>query len=239
MDQRLTTPPLSPSPAEAAALVRRFELPTRLVHWGLAVPFLLLLLTGLTNFAPQLKALHIGGARLFAWAHVALGFAMLAIAALTLLALLRSRDLRDDAIAATDLREDDLRWLQYHARHPLGGAEADSGAPPAGKFNAGQKLNALASSLATAGLLATGAILGANYISKALLPTDFVASVFPFHTILALAMIPLILGHLYLALLHPTTREALPGMLTGRVPRAWARQHHSAWRAPDDDSPPR
>ncbi len=236
MAQRLTASPAATEAPDRPALVRRFELPTRLVHWGLAVPFLLLLLTGLTNFAPELKALHIGGARLFAWAHVLLGFAMLAIAVLTLLALLRSRSLRDDAIEATDLREADLRWLEYHARHPLGGTKLDSNAPPAGKFNAGQKLNALASSLATAGLLGTGVILGVNYISKRVLPTDFVASVFPFHTVLALAIIPVVLGHLYLALLHPGTREALRGIVTGDVARAWARRHHAAWRVRDEDS---
>jgi formate dehydrogenase subunit gamma len=225
-------PPLAP---DRDTLVRRFELSTRLAHWGLAVPFLLLLLTGLTNFAPELKALHIGGARLFAWAHVLLGFATLVIAALTLLALLRSRTLRDDAVAATDLREDDLRWLQFHALHPLGGIEGNAGAPPAAKFNAGQKLNALVSSLATAGLLGTGLILGVNYVSKRVLPTAFVASVFPFHTLLALAIIPVVLGHLYLALLHPGTREALPGIFTGRVPRAWARRLHPAWQPPRDD----
>lgn len=36
--------------------VVRFERPTRIVHWVLAAPFVLLLLTGLTNFIPSLKA---------------------------------------------------------------------------------------------------------------------------------------------------------------------------------------
>ena len=219
-----------PPPADR---VRRFDLPTRLVHWALAVPFLLLLLTGLTNYAPRLKALHLGGARLFAWAHVVLGFAMLAVAVLVLLALLRSRSLRADANAMADLRDDDARWLRHYALRLLGVASA---APPAAKFNAGQKLNALISSLATVGLLGTGLILGINCISKRVFDTNFVADVFPWHTVLALAMIPVVLGHLYLALLHPSTRASLRGILTGTVDRTWARRHHPAWRPPDDET---
>ena len=39
----------------------------------------------------------------------------------------------------------------------------------------------------------------------------------------------LLLGHLYLALLHPTTRHSLSGITRGWVREDWARRHHSKW----------
>ena len=63
-------------------------MPTRLAHWGLAVPFLLLLLTGLTNYWPRLKAVQFADVRVFAWIHVVLGFGMLAVLVAILVALL-------------------------------------------------------------------------------------------------------------------------------------------------------
>ncbi len=225
----MSTEPTEPHPG----LIRRFELPTRFVHWSLAVSFLLLLLTGLTNFAPELKAIHIGGARLFAWLHVVLGFAMVVIAIGALLALWRSRSLRADLEALARTSPDDTRWLQYQLTH-LGGGGSTKPEPPVAKFNAGQKLNALASAAATAGLLGTGVVLGINYFTKAVLPTLFVAQLFPLHTWLALAFIPVLLGHIYLGAIHPATREALRGMTRGVVRRDWARRHHADWIPPED-----
>jgi cytochrome b subunit of formate dehydrogenase len=38
-----------------------------------------------------------------------------------------------------------------------------------------------------------------------------------------------VLGHLYLALIYPSTRHALRGMATGNVRRDWAWEHHRKW----------
>jgi len=44
----------------------------------------------------------------------------------------------------------------------------------------------------------------------------------------------LLIGHLYLALVHPTTRHALRGMTRGTVREDWAKAHHAKWAAEDD-----
>ena len=41
----------------------RFSRATRITHWTLAVPFLLLLASGLLLYVPEAKALHVGGYR--------------------------------------------------------------------------------------------------------------------------------------------------------------------------------
>jgi formate dehydrogenase subunit gamma len=49
------------------------------------------------------------------------------------------------------------------------------------------------------------------------------------HDALMYASLLLLSGHLYLALVHPTTRHALRGMTRGDVRADWAAQHHAKW----------
>ncbi|HEV3404154.1 MAG TPA: hypothetical protein VG073_07680, partial [Gaiellaceae bacterium] len=39
----------------------------------------------------------------------------------------------------------------------------------------------------------------------------------------------LLVGHLYLSLIHPATRHELRGMTLGSVDRHWALRHHEKW----------
>lgn len=248
VDQRLTagrrTAVRGPAPAlrevpggeapchEATRYIARFAPSMRVLHWAFAVPFLLLLFTGLTNFWPELKARQLADERLFALIHTVLGFATVGALAVLLPALLARRtsrgDLGDDLRALAHVTVDDYLWLQHHALRAMG---ARSRPPPVGKFNAGQKLNTLVTAAAALGLFASGVVLGVNTLTKELFSTAFVEDVFPWHTGLSLLIIPVILGHLYLALLHPSTRESLRGMTAGVVRREWAERHHPAWAA--------
>lgn len=50
--------------------------------------------------------------------------------------------------------------------------------------------------------------------------------------------VALVLGHLYLALVHRSTRPALRGIVLGDVDAGWAARHHAKWAAaetPGDD----
>jgi formate dehydrogenase subunit gamma len=219
VDQRLT------SNGRRADLISRFGRPTRLVHWALAAPFLLLLLTGLTNFAPELKAMQAADVRVFAWLHVVLGFAALGAAVLALLQLTRS-SARADLWALARVSLDDYLWLQHQAVTLLGGR---SNPPPVGKFNAGQKLNAAVSAAVTVALLVTGLVLGINYVSKDVFTATFVERLFPWHTAISLLFLPVLAGHLFLALINPSTRESLRGITRGVVRREWAERHHRDW----------
>ena len=49
------------------------------------------------------------------------------------------------------------------------------------------------------------------------------------HETLTLASVGLLAGHLYLAVIHPSTRHALRGMTLGDVREEWAREHHAKW----------
>ena len=242
MDQRLSDTDSAAAAHDGRAEVERFGRASRAVHWLMAAPFLLLLLTGLTNFYPSLKAMEVTGGRLFAWIHVLLGFATLAAMVLLVLPLLLRRSVRDDLREMVRVGFNDYLWFQHQA---LSLAGARSRPPRVRKFNAGQKLNSLLSLAATVALMGTGVIIGINFLSKEIFSTRFVEDVFPWHTAISLLVIPLVLGHLYLSLIHPSTRESLRGITLGRVRRDWARRHHDAWEAPpagaqsEAEQPPR
>ena len=49
------------------------------------------------------------------------------------------------------------------------------------------------------------------------------------HDALMYVSVLIVLGHLYLSLVHPATRHALRGMTLGTVREDWARRHHEKW----------
>jgi formate dehydrogenase subunit gamma len=50
------------------------------------------------------------------------------------------------------------------------------------------------------------------------------------HDGLMYAAVVLLVGHLYLAVIHPTTRHALRGITLGTVSETWAQRHHAKWK---------
>jgi cytochrome b subunit of formate dehydrogenase len=49
------------------------------------------------------------------------------------------------------------------------------------------------------------------------------------HFFMALNAVPLIGGHLYMALINPSSRKGLNGMITGHVDRSWGKHHYRRW----------
>jgi len=49
------------------------------------------------------------------------------------------------------------------------------------------------------------------------------------HDSLMYVSVVVVVGHLYLAVLNPSTRHALRGMTLGTVREDWARAHHAKW----------
>ena len=104
---------------------------------------------------------------------------------------------------------------------------------PHGRMNRGQQLNAIAT-MAFAILFAVSGFL-LWYGER---DTRFrFASTLLVHDWLMYASLVLFLGHLYYALILPSTRHSLSGMTRGWVREDWARRHHAKWAAsvaPDD-----
>ena len=195
--------------------LERFCKTTRSFHWTFASCFLTLAGSGaLLALRDELGLAEDLVARLVGLHETAaLGLVLLpAFVILTGDTRAALRDLR----AVFRFSRPDLEWLALQPLAAVGLAEL----PPAGKLNAGQKVNSLAVAGLTAALAITGTILWAR-------PGSLVA--WFVHLACFIAWIPLFAGHLALALVIPGTRPALRGMLTGRVHRDWAAHHHPLW----------
>lgn len=204
-----------------ADLIPRFGVSERLAHWLLAAAFASMLASGV--FMGGVGPLH---HRAVLVVHV--GSAVVLACGVALLVLLR-RSRRPLAQAVRDLRPldaRDRRWLRLAPRAYLTGGEL----PPAGKFNAGQKINARLVLLVLAVLYVSGAgELGRS--TSVLEPLRFLGAP---HGLAAGVAAVLVAGHIYLALIHPATRPALRGITRGSVRRDWAEHHHADWVASID-----
>ena len=189
--------------------LRRFSRTERAIHWIHASAFFVLLGSGLVLYLPSLafvahrplvKAIHIDAA--IAW--------LVAIAAVV--AVGDRRGLRETVRELERFDVDDRLWLR---RHPV----------PQGRFNAGQKLNAALTAAFAALFAISGFLLW--YGER---DTRFrFAGTIVLHDGLMYVSLVLLLGHLYLAVIHPKTRHALHGMVHGTVRTEWALAHHRKW----------
>ena len=191
-------------------LIRRFGRTERALHWVHATGFLAMLATGLVLYLPVLSEVV---ARRNLVKNLHLLAAVLWILALVLVFLAGDRRrLREDWREIETLDADDRRWLR--------GRKA-----PQGRFNAGQKVNALVTVAFAILFLVSGFFLWLGERDHRFL-FDGTGTV---HEWLTLASVALLVGHLYLALIHPSTRHALRGITRGDVSEDWAREHHPKW----------
>ncbi len=196
--------------------LRRFSRTERALHWVHATAFFILLASGLVLYLPTLSE-RISRRPLVKAVHLwtAVGW----IAALTLVVLIGDRaGLRRTLRELDRFDADDRRWLR-RARAPQG------------RFNAGQKLNAAISGALAVLLAVSGFLL---WYGERDTRVRF-ASTLLVHDGLMYVFLVLLVGHLYLAIIHPSTRHALRGITLGTVREDWARRHHSKWAARQEE----
>jgi formate dehydrogenase subunit gamma len=191
--------------------VRRFSRTERTLHWVNALGFFMLLFTGLILYLPSLAVL-VGRRPLIKDMHFWSGVGW--IAALVLIALLGDRrGLLRTARELDTFDPEDVRWLRRELPAPQG------------RFNAGQKVNAALTAAFTLLFLVSGLLL---WLGERDTRFRF-ASTVVLHDGLMFVALALLVGHLYLAVIHPATRHALRGMTLGTVSEDWARAHHPRW----------
>ena len=195
--------------------MHRFGAAERSLHWLLAASFLTMLATGLILYLPSLAQV---AADRGLWKSIHLGSAIAFWAGLVLVWASSPRELRDTRRQLEQFDDDDRRWLSW-AVHRSGPE------PPQGRFNAGQKLNTAVIAGLTVVFTISGVLMYLQETDASFRGTDAILV----HDIAMYIAVPLVLGHLYLALLNPSTRHSLRGMAVGTVRRDWARRHHPKW----------
>jgi len=196
-----------------AVYVRRFTLTERLLHWIHASAFFVLLGSGLVLYLPSLSE-AIARRPLIKDIHFWTGVSW--AGAILLVSLLGNRR----ALVAT------AREIDLFDRDDRSFLTGDTHAPQ-GRFNAGQKVNAIVTAAFAVLFFASGMLLwyGEQDTRFRLAGTVFL------HDTLMYLSVAIVVGHLYLSLVHPTTRHALRGMTRGTVRADWARAHHAKWQA--------
>ena len=191
--------------------VRRFSRTERVLHWANALGFFTLLGSGLVLYLPSL-AVAVGRRPVVKDVHFWSGIGWIAILVLIVLAGDRRGILRT-AREVDRFDRDDARWLI--ARRPA----------PQGRFNAGQKINTIVTAALAFLFTLTGFFLWygernhAFRLQNALVVHDWLMYISFF----------LVLGHLYLSLVNPSTRHSLSGITRGWVREDWALKHHAKW----------
>ncbi|ESR24579.1 formate dehydrogenase subunit gamma [Lutibaculum baratangense] len=197
--------------------VQRFNLIERANHWMTAVSFLLLALTGIvilygTNIIrPWLGPSLFGDlAQGSVWLHMAL------LVPFTLgISLMFAMWVWQNIITGID-----LKWLKKGG----GMVNPNVEPPPAPRFNAGQKIIFWLVVIGGFTLIATGIIMMFPFIVFGYDGMQLAQSI---HAGAALAMIAVIIGHIYIGTVG--MEGAFDAMWSGRVDRNWAHEHHLIW----------
>jgi formate dehydrogenase subunit gamma len=194
----------------ASDYVPRFSLTERALHWVHASAFFVLLGSGLVLYVPRLSE-AVSRRHFVKDVHVYTAVAWLcAIALVVLLGDRRGLGRTLHELDAFD--RDDRLWLRRVPR-------------PQGRFNAGQKLNAALTAAFALVFTVSGFLLWLGERD----PRFRLPSTILVHDGLMYVSLVVLLGHLYLALIYPSTRHALRGITVGSVRRDWAREHHAKW----------
>lgn len=190
---------------EVGDRVDRFGRTERFLHWWIVAMFGAAMLTGIAMGddaeSGSLLTLHIGAVVL-----VGMGIVLAVVIGDTMAVLRSTKDL-------FIFDRTDLRFV----------AEVFTHRGPAihmrwGKFNIGQKV--LAWTLV--GSVVAIIVTGTNSWSAG-------AGASGPHAAAVAVSLALLGAHVFMALVNPSTRPALAGMVLGHVRRTWAATHHSAW----------
>jgi formate dehydrogenase subunit gamma len=210
--------PARPSAARPR-YVKRFTLTERVLHWVHATAFFALLGSGLILYLPSLSV-AVGRRPLIKDIHFYTGLAW--VAALTLVVLFGNRRALLRTAREIELFDrDDLHFLSGHT------------AAPQGRFNAGQKVNAIISAAFAVLFFVSGLLLWLGERN-----TDIrLGGTLYLHDLLMYVSVVIVAGHLYLALINRGTRHSLRGMVLGSVREDWALEHHAKWTPPASAQP--
>ena len=195
------------------ARVRRFEPVVRALHWTTASLLLVTLATGAILYFGSLAA-QVGRRVLVEDIHVWSGV-------LSPLPLLLSyagpwrAPVRRDVRRLARWSDADVRWLRTFGRRAR---------ETTGKFNAGQKANAVFVAGSMAVMIMTGAVM--RWFT--LFPLDWRTGATFVHDWFAIAMWIIVADHIVKALSEPI---ALRAMTSGWMPLEWAERAHPVWAA--------
>jgi len=207
--------PLRISAGRSGIKLPRFNSFERFSHWLTAVSFVVLGLTGLNITFGKIVLLPLIGPDHFSdlsqaakYAHNFVSFSF--VVGLVLIVALFIKD--------NVPRQVDIEWLKE------GGGFIKSKHPPAGRFNAGEKLVFWFALVAGAAVIVSGYLLMFPFYVTDIAGMQIAQIV---HAVVAVLFVAVILGHIYIGTIG--MEGAFEAMGEGTVDLNWAKEHHSLW----------
>ena len=229
---------------KTGARILRFRLIERLAHWSMAIPFVLLAITGLSLLFGRVALIPLFGHEAYAPIAVAGKFVHNYVSWVFMFGLVLSFLLW---VWKNFPQKTDIIWLLKG-----GGLFSKGVHPSAGKFNAGEKIIFWVVIIFGAMISATGLsmlfpfqlhmfaptfealnamhipqTLGLGELSTQLAPQEEMRFSQIWHVIVAFAYTTIILAHIYLGSIG--MEGALDAMTKGTVEAQWAKEHHDLW----------
>jgi formate dehydrogenase subunit gamma len=200
--------------------VEKYRKPVRVLHWIHSGAFVLLFLTGLVLFIPQLAFLAQDS-----WTRVIHRIAALIFIIVPLLYLILSPKaaLRGLKQAFTWGMED-TNWLKAAPRYYFLGDE--SAMPAQGSMNSGQKMWWLFTVVFGIIFIVTGLVM---WFAKTSAPAGVLQWMIFIHDISFIVTGAMFFLHLYLGIFHPMMTEAWNSMAKGKISINYAKAHHGKW----------
>lgn len=190
----------------------RFDRVERIVHWTNAMLFLVLLFTGASLYLPALSTV-VAHRHAVKTIHVYAGL-LLPLPLLIGLLLPGGRQLRRDLSRINRWTDDDRRWWKRSNRANV----------QLGKFNPGQKLNAIFVGSAIVLMLMTGSIM--RWFEP--FPNSWRTGATFVHDWVFITLVVVIVGHIMFAF---SDFDSLRSIVRGWVPEQWARRERPRWWA--------
>ncbi len=200
-------------------VILRFHRSERHLHWAIAIPFMVCYVTAAILVVVYNQHPTFPYRAVVSWIHRISGGCLIVMPPIMV-----ARHWRDFRLHLHNVRWAwgwtlaDLKWLML-----IGPASFSSRVvlPHQGKFNAGEKINFTVLMSTYPVYIVTGLMIALPGIAY----TSWLVHVYT----AALVATPLMLGHIFMALVNPDTRVGLSGMLTGFVDRHWAAHHYRLW----------
>lgn len=199
-------------------LVKRYQRTDMVMHWAVAIGFILAMLTGYVVFFEGsskflvneigyvIRFLHRIGGVIFVGAP--------------LFYFIFSKK-RFGFIEAFKWNKSDIGWLLAAPKHYfVGGGDM----PPQQKYNTGQKLFYLFAVVCGLLLAVSGFILWFGWFST----TAGLIMLF-IHDVSAVLLTVFFFVHVYLVAFHPNERTSFNAMTTGYMDKEYAKNHHELW----------
>ncbi len=204
---------------EQAKEILRFARGEMLLHWSIALPFMTCFVTGvIVKFGYNLHSDSLLR-EVLQFIHRVAGGCLTIFPALAILRAWRDykKHLYNIKIGFS-WTIDDLKWLFLFGPSTVNKKIV---LPEQRKFNAAERLNFMMVMVTYPLFVATGLFLWGHGVDH-FLPWIL-------HISMSLVAPMLMFGHIYMAVVNPSTKVGLSGMFTGRVDREWAKHHYTQW----------